>query len=61
MVRFRDGSVLAQLEPADMRLPIQYALTYPQIVESQVPKLDFTKLTALTFRNMIPSGFRALI
>jgi len=60
MVRFRDGSVLAQLGPADMRLPIQYALTYPQIVESQVPKLDFTKLTALTFREYDPQRFPCL-
>ncbi|MCB9758152.1 MAG: 1-deoxy-D-xylulose-5-phosphate reductoisomerase [Candidatus Omnitrophica bacterium] len=49
MVSFKDGSVLAQLGMTDMRLPIQYALTYPQRWDSGLPALDFTKLGQLTF------------
>ncbi|MCA9193296.1 MAG: 1-deoxy-D-xylulose-5-phosphate reductoisomerase [Planctomycetales bacterium] len=43
MVEFSDGSVIAQLSPPDMRLPIQYALTYPQRIVSPYPKLDWTE------------------
>ncbi|NLM26059.1 MAG: 1-deoxy-D-xylulose-5-phosphate reductoisomerase [Firmicutes bacterium] len=49
MVRFCDGTIIAQLGTTDMRLPIQYALTYPQIKPSIVPDLDLTKLSELTF------------
>ncbi len=49
MVGFVDGSVLAQLGVTDMRLPIQYALTYPQRLESGLQKLDFAQLGQLTF------------
>ena len=41
LVEFRDGSVIAQLSPPDMRLPIQYALTYPERWECPAAKLDF--------------------
>ena len=40
MVEFVDGSVIAQLSPPDMRLPIQYALTYPERVPAPCPRLD---------------------
>ena len=49
MVEFVDGSVLAQLSPPDMRLPIQYALTFPDRVEGPCPKLETTRPWALTF------------
>jgi 1-deoxy-D-xylulose-5-phosphate reductoisomerase len=49
MVCYRDGSVLAQLGLTDMRLPIQYALTYPERWESGLENLDFAKLGQLTF------------
>ena len=49
MVQFRDGTVMAQLGCTDMRLPIQYALTYPERVESKFPRVDFFKLGQLTF------------
>jgi len=49
MVRFRDGAVMAQLGPPDMRLPIQYALTYPERAENEFTRADFVKLRALTF------------
>jgi len=49
MVGFTDGSTIAQLAVPDMRLPIQYALTYPQRLPSNLPEVDFRKLRKLTF------------
>jgi len=51
MVEFIDGSIIAQLAVTDMRLPIQYALTYPQRRRSKLPPLDFIKLKQLTFEK----------
>ncbi len=51
MLGFRDGSIMAQLAMPDMRLPIQYALTYPERLDSLVPLVDFFKLQDLTFRR----------
>lgn len=49
MVEFVDGSILAQLGQTDMRIPIQYALTYPRRRPTITPPLDFGKLSQLTF------------
>ena len=49
MVEFVDGSTIAQLSPPDMRLPIQYALTWPDRVPGPCAKLDFTTLRTLEF------------
>ncbi|WP_042858990.1 1-deoxy-D-xylulose-5-phosphate reductoisomerase [Dickeya sp. NCPPB 3274] len=49
MVRYRDGSVMAQLGTPDMRTPIAYAMAYPDRVFSGAPALDFCQLGALTF------------
>ncbi|QKJ85918.1 1-deoxy-D-xylulose-5-phosphate reductoisomerase [Paramixta manurensis] len=49
MVRYRDGSVLAQLGSPDMRTPIAHAMAWPQRVEAGVTPLDFTRMGALTF------------
>lgn len=49
MVEYGDGSVLGHLGPADMRIPIQYALTWPERQSNPFPKLDFTKLAGLEF------------
>ena len=46
-VEFVDGSVIAQLSPPDMRLPIQYALTYPDRFDCPAPRLDLSKALAL--------------
>ena len=51
MVQFRDGAVKAQLGTPDMRLPIMYALSYPQRLPSTFGRLDFTKLNELTFEQ----------
>ncbi|MDE7219457.1 MAG: 1-deoxy-D-xylulose-5-phosphate reductoisomerase [Oscillospiraceae bacterium] len=49
MVEFRDGAVLAQLGTPDMRLPIRYALTYPDRERSELPGLDLLSCPPLTF------------
>jgi 1-deoxy-D-xylulose-5-phosphate reductoisomerase len=55
MVEFVDGSILAQLGPTDMRMPIQYALTYPERVPSNGCALDWTTLRKLDFEE-VPAG-----
>lgn len=46
-VEYRDGSVISQMSPPDMRLPIQYALTYPDRIECPCPDTDWTQPTTL--------------
>ena len=63
MVEFVDGSVIAQLSPPDMRLPIQYALTYPERVPAPCPRLDLKQAFGLHFeppdtRNVSQFGAR---
>lgn len=60
MIEFTDGAVIAQLGQPDMRLPIQYALTYPERWKAAFPKLDFTRLAPLTFEAPDTKTFRAL-
>jgi len=50
-VEFLDGSIIAQMGLPDMRLPIQYALTYPHRVHGSVPRLKLTDLQGLTFET----------
>ena len=49
MVEFNDGSVIAQVSATDMRMPIQYALTYPERAEAPVPRLDWSEAARWTF------------
>ena len=51
MVQFEDGSVMAQLSNPDMRLPIQYALSYPYRLPLNTKRLDFAKIGALHFQS----------
>lgn len=60
MVQFRDGSVIAQLGSTDMKLPIQYALTYPQRTASDFERLDFWKMKDLAFAKPDTDTFRGL-
>jgi 1-deoxy-D-xylulose-5-phosphate reductoisomerase len=60
MVEFVDGSILAQLGPTDMRMPIQYALTYPERVASNQVALDWTKLKRLDFEKVSTRRFPCL-
>jgi len=59
-VQFSDNSIIAQLGVPDMRIPIQYALTYPKRVPGVVPELDFTTLKLLTFDVADEETFRCL-
>jgi 1-deoxy-D-xylulose-5-phosphate reductoisomerase len=59
-VEFRDGSVLAQLSPPDMRLPIQYALTYPERVPGPARKIDWSELGSWNFAQPDLDTFPAL-
>ncbi|MCT6884765.1 MAG: 1-deoxy-D-xylulose-5-phosphate reductoisomerase [Gilliamella apis] len=49
MVRYQDGSVIAELGMPDMCAPIAYAMSYPARISSSVPALDFTQISSLTF------------
>ena len=60
MVEFADGSILAQLAATDMRLPIQYALTYPERLDTGIKPLDWIKLKSLTFQKPDLQKFPAL-
>lgn len=60
MVEFVDGSVMAQLATHDMRLPIQYALTFPRRRLTSWPRLDFATFSTLTFEAPDYQKFRAL-
>jgi len=60
MVEFVDGSILAQLGPADMRLPIQYALTYPERVASNGYRLEWERLRRLVFEKASTRRFPCL-
>jgi len=55
MVEYSDGSVIAQVSATDMRMPIQYAMTYPQRWEAPVPRLDWTQVRQWDFA---PPDFR---
>jgi 1-deoxy-D-xylulose-5-phosphate reductoisomerase len=59
MVEFRDGSVLAQLATHDMRIPIQYALTYPERVGTDLPRLSFANPRDFRFEPIDGDRFPA--
>ena len=59
-VQFSDNSIIAQLGVPDMRIPIQYALTWPYRAPSPVPELDFTQLKQITFDVADEETFRCL-
>jgi len=52
LVEMCDGSMLAQLSPTDMKIPIQYALTYPERTEALLPPLDLSRVKALEFTEV---------
>ena len=60
MVQYEDGAVKAQLGMPDMRLPIQYAFSYPQRIKASFDRLDFSKMTELTFEHPDTNRFRCL-
>ena len=60
MVQFEDGSIKAQMGLPDMRLPIQFALGFPNRLKSDFPRFDFTKYPSLTFEKPDLETFRNL-
>ena len=60
MVAYRDGSVLAQLGTADMRVPISHALGWPSRIDGPAARLDFMELSALTFERPDSGRFPSL-
>lgn len=60
MVQFEDGSIKAQLGMPDMRLPIQYAFSYPERLKTTYPRPDFRLCTELTFEQPDTTRFRNL-
>lgn len=60
MVQFDDGSIKAQMGLPDMKLPIQYALAFPQRIENNFPRYDFKKPNTLTFDEPDTKTFRNL-
>ena len=60
LVQFEDGSIKAQLGLPDMKLPIQYALAYPERLRNSVPRFDFSRYPAFTFEQPDTETFRNL-
>ena len=61
MVQFEDGSIKAQMGLPDMKLPIQYALGFPQRIPNQFPRFDFKKASTLQFEEPDMRTFRNLV
>jgi 1-deoxy-D-xylulose-5-phosphate reductoisomerase len=60
MVQYTDGSIKAQLGLPDMKLPILYAITYPERLKTDFPRLDFSRFASLTFEQPDLKRFRNL-
>lgn len=60
MVQFEDGSIKAQMGLPDMKLPIQYAMAFPQRIKNDFPRLDFRKFPTLSFDDPDVKTFRNL-
>lgn len=60
IVQFRDGSMKAQMGLPDMKLPIQYAIAYPDRIDSDFPRFDFSRYPSLTFEGPDEETFRCL-
>ncbi|HLG02222.1 MAG TPA: 1-deoxy-D-xylulose-5-phosphate reductoisomerase [Bacteroidia bacterium] len=60
LVQFRDGSIKAQMGLPDMKLPIRYALGYPQRLPADSPRFDFMKCSSFTFEQPDRETFRCL-
>jgi len=60
MIQFEDGSIKAQMGLPNMKLPIQYAMAFPQRIKNEFPRLDFRKYPSLTFDEPDVKTFRNL-
>ncbi|MBS4065773.1 MAG: 1-deoxy-D-xylulose-5-phosphate reductoisomerase [Chitinophagaceae bacterium] len=61
MLQFEDGSIKAQMGLPDMKLPIQYAMAFPQRIPNAFPRYDFKKINTLTFEEPDLKTFRNLV
>ena len=61
MVQFEDGSIKAQMGLPDMKLPIQYAMAFPQRIPNQFPRYDFKRISTLNFEEPDTRTFRNLV
>lgn len=59
-VEYEDGAVIAQMGEPDMKVPIQYALTYPKRIKNSFPKIDFAQRNSLTFEKPDMDTFKCL-
>lgn len=60
MVQFEDGSVIAQMGPPDMRMPIQFAIFYPERVRNELPRMSLPEIGSLTFAEPDTERFPCL-
>ncbi|WP_058485189.1 1-deoxy-D-xylulose-5-phosphate reductoisomerase [Defluviitalea phaphyphila] len=60
MVEFEDGSIISQIGEPDMRIPIQYALTFPKRLKNKWPRVDFSKRNLFTFEHPNLESFQCL-
>ncbi|MFT3679268.1 MAG: 1-deoxy-D-xylulose-5-phosphate reductoisomerase [Ferruginibacter sp.] len=60
MLQFEDGSIKAQMGLPDMKLPIQYAMTFPNRIKNDFPRMDFRRYSSLTFEEPDVKTFRNL-
>jgi 1-deoxy-D-xylulose-5-phosphate reductoisomerase len=59
LVEYQDGSILAELAASDMRIPIQYVLTYPERIETGLPRLDLSTVATMGFEPLDPDRYPA--
>ena len=59
LVEYQDGSILAELAASDMRIPIQYVLTYPERIETGLPRLDLSAVATMRFEPLNPDRYPA--
>ena len=59
LVEYQDGSILAELAAPDMRIPIQYVLTYPERIETGLPRLDLSAVATMRFEPLNPDRYPA--
>lgn len=59
-IEYKDGSVISQIGYHDMRIPIQYALSYPKRINNSISEFDFTKIKEMTFEKPDTKTFEAL-
>jgi len=59
LVEYQDGSILAELAASDMRIPIQYVLTYPERIETGLPRLDLRAIATMMFEPLDPDRYPA--